>query len=411
MSSTDTYDFYKNCCSDFFESFEMFENEDILLDAIKAYCDSPSEGTSQDIYSAYLITYRMPGLKELITQMQKYEVLSSRLMAKHRDHFEHTINVFLLGLSIYQSNHSLRQAVDNKLVYADKYPSIKEEFLFRWGLTALFHDVGYPLEIAYGTIKEFATKLIDPCLSLQDDVIQNSNDSSSYQAPIAVLNFPNLNDITHINYLNPKPAFADEYHIKYPNLKNNLPDNSLSLIANFISNLGFTSQDKILQIIKDSIENGLENGRVDHGIFSAIILLKWANQAYSKANWNPAYYYYPIADSATAIFLHNTYGYLFQEPPYSLSPLNVQSNPLAFLLILCDKAQETNRQSYGYEGRSVEFSQSNLVISNDIFNLTLLVSLDDNTLAGLKAGEIERSINKTVDVNSVFHDFRIVIEN
>ena len=411
MSLTDTYEFYKNCCSGFFESFKMFENKDILLETIRTYCDNPNQSTSQDIYSAYLTTYRMSGLNELITQMHKYEVLSSQLIAKHRDHFEHAINVFLLGISVYQSNSSLRQAINDMLGYADKYPAIEEEFLFRWGMSALFHDVGYPLEIAYETIKEFATKLINPCLILKDDAIQSSNNRIFTQEPIAVLNFPNLNDIIHINFLNPKEEFAVSYYDKYPELKDNLPDNSLLAIAKIISEMGFASPDNIFNKIKESITKGLENGLVDHGIYSSIVFLKWTNKAYSEANWNPAYYYYPIVNSAAAIFLHNTYEYLFRTPPYSLPPLNVNSNPLAFLLILCDRTQETNRKSYGYKDRRIEFSQSELVISDDIFNLTLFVSPDDNNLAMLEADKIEENVKKIIEINSTFQELRIIIKN
>lgn len=395
----------------YFNSFHLMEHEGKLEDSITNFCKCPDEKTAMLVYQAFLYTYRKTGLNTIVAAMQNFEKTSSKLIPRHRDHYIHTVNVFLLGLAIYDRNEKVQKAVEIKLQYPDSYPEIHEEFLYRWGMTSLFHDVGYPLEIAYKTINEFTSMLMEPNLQYDNGHIINNNIVNIHN-PIAVLNFPNIDNLLNINMLLPDAKFENEYYNKYPELKTHLPKDILVAIAKNISkNLEFSSPEIISEKLRECLEFGLKNGQIDHGIYSSIILLKWMNEAYLKTHWNPAYFYIPLIDSATAILLHNAYDYVFQTPSFNLGPLAIEEHPLGFLLILCDRIQENDRVSYGYISKGIEFTSNSIEISNQQLSLHLFISPDiEENIAIQKAEEIKTSVYKSIDIGCVFEEFEIIIQ-
>ena len=74
---------------------------------------------------------------------------------KHRDHFSHSVYVFALGLAIYETNENFRRAFDrfyHITADADRGGGSRRAahfFLEYWGMTALFHDIGYPFELTF----------------------------------------------------------------------------------------------------------------------------------------------------------------------------------------------------------------------------------------------------------------------
>lgn len=66
----------------------------------------------------------------------------------YRDHSVHTLHVFLLGSYLYETVRPLRDAIDQHLLtrVSDASFVAKELFLEWWTLTALWHDMAYPLE-------------------------------------------------------------------------------------------------------------------------------------------------------------------------------------------------------------------------------------------------------------------------
>ena len=146
------YKFFHGTCKRYFNRFPLIEREGKLEDSISAFCRDHNENTARLVYQAFFYTYRIPGLEEIVDAMQNFETASSKLIPSHRDHYIHTVNVFLLGLALYDRNEKVREVVNKSMEYPDMYPEIREEFLYRWGMASLFHDVGYPLEIAYKTI-------------------------------------------------------------------------------------------------------------------------------------------------------------------------------------------------------------------------------------------------------------------
>lgn len=407
----ETHALLDKICADFLNSFQLTERAGNLNAPIEDFSENTNETTAKKVYEAFLYCFRLRGLEEILTAMQKFETTSSRLLARHRDHYIHAVNVFLLGIALYAQNAKIRQSMNASVQYANKYKRDEEEFIYRWGMTALFHDVGYPLEIAYNSIHEFTTMLIQPNLICSDgEVVCSGIRRKNTKEPIAVLKFPDMQALLYINFLPPAKEFEDQYLKNYPELRA-LPNDLVDLISNNIAKkLGFATKELIYTRIRELMESSLGDGLLDHGIYSSIVFLKWINDAFLKAKWNPAYFYYSISDAATAIFLHNSYDYLFRVPPFNQPPLHIGGMTLAFLLILCDKIQETDRVSYGYDRKSINFVSSSLDINDRQLKLKLGILPDeDKNLATLYLDDIKEAVSQSLDINSIFPFFDIEV--
>jgi len=76
---------------------------------------------------------------------------------KHRDHYSHSVYVFLLGLAIYKTApKSERRIVTGIISRRGKGLQSFPEIL---GNGSLFHDIGYPFEIAHQQMKAYVCQL------------------------------------------------------------------------------------------------------------------------------------------------------------------------------------------------------------------------------------------------------------
>jgi hypothetical protein len=94
----------------------------------------------------------------LLELLAEHEANASSLLMKHRDHYSHSVYVFLIGLAIYRNHDAVRTAYNERYGLADG-PAAACHFLEHWGLTSLFHDIGYPFEIAHQQMKAYVCKL------------------------------------------------------------------------------------------------------------------------------------------------------------------------------------------------------------------------------------------------------------
>lgn len=407
----DTYEFLSKSCEDFFNKMKFFEKGDLLKSSLKNFCANHNIETANNVYKAFLDTYRVSGLEKLISTMRDFEEKASTLLSKQRDHYVHTVNVFLYGIAIYISNKNFRQNANRMLKYPDAYEQIEEEFLYRWGIASLFHDVGYPIEVAYKTISEFSSVLMLPSLIYSNEEVFSSGKIEKIQKPAITLDLHDMDEMLYINCLQPKDQFKNDYYNKYPDMQMLMSNNILELISKKIAQaLKFADENAIYKYLYKKIKQSLELGIVDHAIFSTISLLKWSNEVYLKSRWNPAYFYMPIVDSATAIFLHNSYEYIFMKVPFNLEKLRVNAHPLTFLLILCDRIQECDRTSYGYIPEKISFVSSTTCIDDDKFNLNLVVesNIDQKDISSANS-KINKSINETIETNDIFKEFKVNI--
>jgi hypothetical protein len=339
---------------------------------------------------------------DLIRKMNLYERNAGRLLQKQRDHFVHSAFVFILGLQIFTQNEPYQSIVTHSLldktIYKDCYDTKYEEFFYRWGIASLFHDIAYPLEI---TVKQVKTYV---------DFISNNPKAVSSSNLRVKMEIMNIKDFNYLPTLEPSTEYLDEFKKKYPlYFERNLFD--------AIDILAFKLEDS-LKVKYDTVKEHLENfsskmndeGFIDHGYYSALIILRWYYYLIENSNWNPAYFYYPIVDSASAILLHNYYRHGLMNPPFNLKLLKPQDHPIAFLLILCDELQDWNRTGYGETDRHL-FTPTDfdLSISNDRLDITYFETEEVNK-NGTDLNKKLSTINQTLATGEIFSS-GIVLKN
>lgn len=336
---------------EFFDNLKIYEDEHNessykkeIYNSITQFLDNKTEMNAYNVYKSFFEAYWM-GIQdevnpflELTHRMKNFEEHSGKLLENHRDHYIHTVFVFLLGLSIFAQNKNYREIFStyalDKSKYPDSYDTQYEEFFYRWGLSSLFHDIAYPLEIIIKQANEYIK------------FVSEYSDSNGGETGINI-ELSTSTDFFYLPILKPISRYKEGFNKKYEKSKPKFLDNSISLLAHILCENFNLDLDKINDNLDNFVENMNKNNIIDHGFFSAIIMLKWYNHLIKKTNWNPAYFYFPVVDSASSILLHNYYKHTLMKDPFNLSQMNAEQHPIAYLLILCDELQEWNRESYG----------------------------------------------------------------
>lgn len=358
--------------SKFFSELQISSdnNKEALEQSILAFLADETKDTAFDVYKIFFGTYRikLKGSKnlflDLLDMLSAYEERAATLINKQRDHFIHSLNVFILGICIYTQNAKyqviFKKSVLHENKYDEKYKTDHEEFFFRWGLASLFHDVGYPVEIIGRQIEKFLQFATDADHDSKKGVIK---------AHLEFENFRRLNSIAEVI---PKKEFISEFYNQ----------NESSVYIDLLQPIDLLAQ-KIhltLDIPVEDIKNKLDTftadmgkyGFIDHGFYSAIIVLKWYGYLIQITGQNPMRFYDAIVDSACAILLHNYYRNVIQKQ-FRCGPLNAERYPIAYLLMFCDEMQEWNRAGYGIiEKFRTQVSYAKIEIDNEIFKITYL---------------------------------------
>lgn len=218
-----------------------------------------------------------------------------------RDHVVHALLSFLLGIHI---NEDLLK------------PSGYAVKPFQWKLAGLFHDVGYPAQVAKDILKPFTDQ---------------------------------INRIKHALGVAAPDVFFRVVPVGIDQLTNGA--SSLDLIQSHLN-------DWKLEIDASSeYNNMIESGRTCHGIISSLSVLYVIDLMYHKynphreyrdifeplgINWNQSYFENDVVPACSAIFVHNLPGRCF-----ATAPLNRERAQLAFLLRLSDCLQDWQRPSAG----------------------------------------------------------------
>lgn len=359
----------------FFNDLQVYEDihsnhndKNEIQNAIISFIENSDIETAFKVYECFFSTYWI-GIQdstnpfiELLQKMKSFEENAGLLLPKHRDHYIHSVYVFILGLAIFTQNENYKSIFDriilDKTNYKDSYDTNNEEFFYRWGIASLFHDIAYPLEI---TIKQ---------INVYIDFISNHGDITSNNLKVKMM-IDNIDDFNCLPQITPLPEFSNEFLCKYPNCKElNLAD-SIDLLAHRLDscfNIGINEAKKTLQDFAFKMQ---DEYFIDHGYYSALIVLRWYYYLIQKAKWNPAYFYYPIVDCASSILLHNFYKHGLMKKPFNLGKFEVTRHPIAFLLVLCDELQDWNRTAYGEldKGKCAPIG-FDINISNEILELT-----------------------------------------
>lgn len=309
-----------------------------LEKALEKFIDS---GTADDAYTVYFCYLEMfvgtyGSSKAMIELLSEYEMNGSALLLKHRDHYSHSVYVFALGLAIYDHNEKYRNAFCNFYnVYDDKKAA--HLYLEYWGLTALFHDIGYPFELPFEQVMSYF------------EVDNTKRDSG-----VPFVAYCNLDKFTE---------FAEDEKEHFKSIYGMDFENSTALFAHDLSNkLGstynFSEEYLLMKINSKPVHPEDFNYFMDHAYFSAVRLYRELAENLGVENICSMH-----VDALTAILLHNslfkfTISTFKSKSPDKKPPLKMELHPLAFMLMLCDELQCWDRTAYGRTSRSILYPMS-----------------------------------------------------
>lgn len=324
----------------FFQSFQMTADRDgshcygiYMKEALQAFASHDTKQTASEVYETFLDCYKQmlrgdDNFLDLLDILRGYEENAALLIDKQRDHYVHSVNVFLLGIQIWQSSPGFRDAAER---FLDKqqtlhFSGVQEEFFFRWGMAALFHDIGYPVEITNSQLHKFIRTVLG-------DGERDAGPYIGYQDEACLTTLPVRKQ----------------------------PLDFVSMLSRHIAETLHVPEGLLEQTLSGFIGDMQQGGHVDHGYYSALALLQHYGFMAEEASVTGRIYEESILDSASAILLHNYYKHVLQKPPFSLPPLAASLHPLAYLLILCDELQEWNRQAYGIADRKKTHAEASRI--------------------------------------------------
>lgn len=323
----------------------------ILQHTLESFLETGSKEDAFVVYYCFCEIYNVFGVgydntKRLLELLSDHEYHSGELLSKHRDHYSHSVYVFALGLAIFAHNQKFQNTYST--FYGLREEDNYYEYLRYWGLTSLFHDIGYPFQLAHEQIKSY-------CWELWGD-----NTSNPY------ISYGNLDAFIAIEEKE-RPAITNSDYL--PSDIKNIND-ILAYAVNM--RLGY-SREEIVQLLYSRVIK--QPNFMDHGYFSSVLLLK---QLLSSGI---SYINEPMIDVLSAILLHNNFN-KYDAP--NNHPIAMREHPLAYMMILCDELQNWDRCAYGKISKKDPIAYDirlnitdNKIYANYLFDkLTILDSSD-----------------------------------
>lgn len=294
--------------------------------AIKSFLKSGRKEDAFTVYFCFSEIFNLFGkgydnTKKLLELLSDHEYHSGELLSKHRDHYSHSVYVFAIGLAIYANDSVYRRN------YLDFYGLDDNEqssfhFLKYWGITALFHDIGYPFQLAHEQIKSYAEEIW----------INDEKDEEKRKEKVAYMPYVSYGNLQKFIALNESAQERIRKAFSVENVVSNINE----LLAYGLK----LREDYDINIVCEKLLKRVEEqpNFMDHGYFSAVILAK---QLFAVPDFALDIFY---LDALTAILLHNNFN-KYDAP--NKHPIKVSEHPLAYLLILCDELQCWDRLAYG----------------------------------------------------------------
>ncbi|MBR0085727.1 MAG: hypothetical protein IJL97_04160, partial [Lachnospiraceae bacterium] len=297
-------------------------------------------GVAEDAYNVYYCYLEMffghyGKSKKMVELLSEFESNGSSLLMKHRDHYSHSVYVFALGLAIYETNENYRKCFRDFYGF-NKTGDEKEEheaanaFIEYWGLTSLFHDIGYPFELPFEQV-----------ISYYEVDNQERGDGCLFLA------YHNSDLMT---------AISDEAKAHFRKLYKKDFASTDELLAYDVTHklgkaYGFTESYIFETIKRKPVKPDTFGYYMDHAYFSSARLCRELIDTLGIEKINKMH-----VDALSAILLHNSlYKFaisFYKSKKKAKAPLKIRLHPLAYMLMLCDELQCWDRTAYGRNSRT-----------------------------------------------------------
>lgn len=332
-------------------NMQMDNDRLVLENCIYDFMETGASNDAFKIYFCYLEIFfgGYSKSRRMIEMLAEFEINAGSLLMKHRDHYVHSVYVFIMGLAIFRNNSLFR---DNYKQYynLNSEKQAAHHFLQYWGASSLFHDIGYPFELAFEQIKTYFSNetSTSPYVAYKGineyiELAGTEGDIGYYSCMVDNKFTPqNLNEIIAYNL---SKKMKDRY-------------SDCSKYLEYHEKTGCSYYEYILLQILGNKPSAPEmfNGYMDHAYFSALILFKDLLEILGAEKISTEKGY---LDVITAIILHNSI-YKFSitnigqnEREYkNKHKLSIETHPLAYLLMLCDELQCWDRINYGQNSRN-----------------------------------------------------------
>ncbi len=313
---------------------EMDINRLCLERELEKFIDS---GTADDAYNVYYCYLQMffgcyGRSKKMVELLSEYESNGSSLLMKHRDHYSHSVYVFALGLAIYERNEAYRRAfrefygscIDGTDAGSDREAACM--FLEYWGLTSLFHDIGYPFELPFEQVLSyFEAEGVrrgsgGVYISYRDTEVLTALPDAA-KARLKELYGRDFSSLADVFAFDIARTLGEEYGVSEKELADTITRKPTSP-----ESFGYY---------------------MDHAWFSAMRLFREiAGTAEGASALRPIH-----ISALSAILMHNSLFKFAIANKRPDTPLKMQLQPLAYLLMLCDELQCWDRIAYGRNSR------------------------------------------------------------
>lgn len=368
--------------------------------SVLSFLNSGKKDDAFTVYFCYSEIFKLFGsgydnTQKLLETLSDHEYHSGELLEKHRDHYSHSVYVFSLGLAIYANDATFRNEFN-------KFYSVKQcdfyTFLRLWGLVALFHDIGYPFQLAHEQVKSYLEELwvrkdkdgkpID-----KDGRLLSKDEVKAVKGLLPYVSFGNMDLFLKIE---------SDFGVR---LKEQLHADRVFSSINELLAYGIEKREgydfaSLVEKLKTRVER--QPNFMDHGYFSAVILLK-------RLLENPQFSLdLPLLDVLTAILLHNNLNKYDVDGAHAIA---LSEHPLAYLLILCDELQAWDRRAYGKNSKrkpiawDVEFDIADNAVKA-VFYFENQNENFENIVNGKFVGDIHKFINSDLSLN-IFADKKV----
>ena len=320
-------------------------------------------GMKEDAYNIFYCFLEMfigdyNRTESMVELLSEYESNGSRLLLKHRDHYSHSAFVFILGLAIYNSNEEFKNTYNE--FYKVKGNEAANHFLEYWGLTSLFHDIGYPFELPFEQLESYF----------------EIDNHERKDAPF--LSYSNLTNLIKID-----KKIARKINDIYKDDQFAVFEDTNELFAYAITkrlaSTYYFTKDQMTKILSKKPCNPDEyNYYMDHAYFSANLVFQ---KLFSKIDEDTKFTMEHI-DAMTAIILHNSlYKFKitdYKDPDINI-PLDPSLHPLAYMLMICDELQCWDRTAYGrMSSREIHPLDVNIELKDNNINASYIFDVKKN---------------------------------